>query len=46
MSNKDTENKTSEECGDPCDDCTDYDIRNLTAWTTTQPKSVDNDNEK
>lgn len=44
-----TENKdkTCQECDDPCDDCTDIEMGNLTAWITPQPadKKVDNEDQ-
>jgi hypothetical protein len=42
MSNEDTENKCKE-CDDPCDDCTDMHMSNLTGWITSQKDKEDLD---
>lgn len=45
MSNEDTENKC-QECDDPCDDCTDYDIANLTGWIAREKNKKEVDKTK
>jgi hypothetical protein len=43
MSNEDTENKCKE-CDDPCDDCTDMHMSNLTGWITLHKDKKELDN--
>jgi len=46
MSNEKNDNDTCQECDDPCDDCTDVEMSNLTGWITTQKKSIDKQEEE
>ena len=46
MSNEKNDNNKCQECDDPCDDCTDVEMSNLTGWITTQKKSIDKQEEE
>lgn len=40
------EEEDKKECDDPCDDCTDIEMSNLTGWITPSDKPVDNSKEE
>lgn len=46
MSTDDTNNKKCKDCDDPCDDCTNVNVANLSGWISTKKKPLDNDDVK
>jgi hypothetical protein len=46
MSTQEKDKTFTDEQDDPCDDCTDVKMSNLTGWITAQKKSVDKQEEE
>ena len=46
MSTQEKDKTFTDEQDDPCDDCTDVEMSNLTGWITAQKKTVDKQEEE